>query len=500
MRGIELPAVMGIVNVTPDSFSDGGQFLDAGRAVEHGLELAAAGAAVLDVGGESTRPGSQPVPAEEQRRRIVPVIRRLAAEVPERVAISVDTADATVAAEALEAGATVVNDITAGRDPAMMPLVAEAGVGYVFMHMQGTPSTMQVDPHYDDVVAEVGAFLAERREAAMEAGIPAAELMADPGLGFGKTVAHNLALLARLGDIVSAAGVPVLVGPSRKGFIGVAGGAPGAPLPVDEREDGTLATVVWALDHGASMVRVHDVAPAVEAVRLLRAMAAAAPTDPDPAVSWRPPTPAPGFEGDGLMNPMKPMKGKWARGIEPRMFCWVIKDRMAACERPGGYARNHRKVRRLEELIWLREHGFTMIVSLLDSPHNLHAYDELSLPHMQVPLGVAGGDLATLLPEVFGTIADLLDDPEQKIIVHLEEFGDRLCGVLAGYLLYTGLVDTGPIDHLGHRTAHRQADGPARPRDRVRDPGREAPAKPVVLRSGHVITAVLPRGLSCRGQ
>jgi hypothetical protein len=146
-----------------------------------------------------------------------------------------------------------------------------------------------------------------------------------------------------------------------------------------------------------------------------------------------------------MVNPMKPMKGKWARGIEPRMFCWVIKDRMAACERPGGYARNHRKVRRLEELIWLREHGFTMIVSLLDSPHNLHAYEELSLPHMQVPLGVTGGDLAVLLPDVYGTIADLLDDPEQKIIVHLEEFGDRLCGVLAGYLLYTGLVETGPI-------------------------------------------------------
>ena len=292
MRGIELPAVMGIVNVTPDSFSDGGRFLDAGRAVEHGLELTAAGAAVLDVGGESTRPGSQPVPAEEQRRRIVPVIRRLAAEALERVAISVDTADASVAAEALEAGATVVNDITAGRDPAMMPLVAEAGAGYVFMHMQGTPATMQVDPRYDDVVAEVGAFLAERREAALEAGIPAGELMADPGLGFGKTVAHNLTLLARLGDIVAAAGVPVLVGPSRKGFIGVAGGTPGAPLPVDLREDGTLATVVWALDHGASMVRVHEVAPAVEAIRLLRAVAAATPTDPDPPVSWRPPTPA----------------------------------------------------------------------------------------------------------------------------------------------------------------------------------------------------------------
>ena len=278
MRGIELPAVMGIVNVTPDSFSDGGRVLDPGRAVEHGLELAAAGAAVLDVGGESTRPGSQPVPAEEQRRRVVPVIRRLAAEAG--VPVSVDTSDASVAAAALEAGATVVNDITAGRgDADMMPLVAAAGAGYVFMHMQGTPATMQLDPRYADVVAEVGAFLAERRRAAREAGIPDDELVADPGLGFGKTVAHNFALLAGLAEVARAAGVPVLVGPSRKGFIGVAGGAPGAPLPVDDREDGTLAAVVWALDHGASIVRVHNVAPAVETVRLLAAVAAASPTD-----------------------------------------------------------------------------------------------------------------------------------------------------------------------------------------------------------------------------
>ncbi|HEY0398228.1 MAG TPA: dihydropteroate synthase, partial [Acidimicrobiia bacterium] len=157
MHGIERPAVMGIVNVTPDSFSDGGQFLDPGRAVEHGLALAAAGAAVLDVGGESTRPGSHPVPADEQRRRVVPVIRRLAAEAG--VPVSIDTADAVVAAAALDAGATVVNDITAGRgDPAMLPVVAAAGAGYVFMHMQGTPATMQADPRYDDVVAEVGAF------------------------------------------------------------------------------------------------------------------------------------------------------------------------------------------------------------------------------------------------------------------------------------------------------------------------------------------------------
>ncbi len=273
MRGIELPAVMGIVNVTPDSFADGGRFLDPGRAVEHGLELAAAGAAVLDVGGESTRPGALPVPADEQRRRVVPVIRRLSAEAS--VVISVDTSDASVAAAALEAGASVVNDITAGQgDGRMLPLVAEARAGYVFMHMQGTPATMQADPRYDDVVAQVGAFLAERRAAANDAGIPDDELVADPGLGFGKTVAHNLTLLARLHDIARAAAVPVLVGPSRKGFIGAVGGPPGHPLPVEERGEGTLGAVVWALDHGASMVRVHDVAPAVEAVRVLQAVAA----------------------------------------------------------------------------------------------------------------------------------------------------------------------------------------------------------------------------------
>ncbi|HYT38189.1 MAG TPA: dihydropteroate synthase [Acidimicrobiia bacterium] len=294
--------LMGIVNVTPDSFSDGGRFLDAGRAAAHGLELAAAGAAVLDVGGESTRPGSHPVPADEQRRRIVPVIRRLAAEAG--VPVSVDTTDASVAAAALEAGASVVNDVTAGRgDPQMLPLVAEAGAGYVFMHMQGTPATMQADPRYDDVVAEVGAFLAERRDAAREAGIADDDLVADPGLGFGKTVAHNLTLLARLGDVARAAGVPVLVGPSRKGFVGVAGGPPGKPLPVDQRDESTLAAVVWALDHGASMVRVHDVAPAAEAVRLLRAVAAATPTDPDPPVSWRPPAPGAEVADPGTRAP-----------------------------------------------------------------------------------------------------------------------------------------------------------------------------------------------------
>lgn len=154
--------------------------------------------------------------------------------------------------------------------------------------------------------------------------------------------------------------------------------------------------------------------------------------------------------------PAPQMKGKWARGIEPRMFTWVIKDRLAAAERPGGYAKNHRKVRRMEEIIWLQQQGFTQIVSLLDSPHNLHAYEEMGIPHTQVAYGRAGGDLSAVLPNVYTTLWDLLADPEQKVLVHLEEFGDRLSGLLAGYLLYTGLVDTGPvaisiIEHLTSR-------------------------------------------------
>lgn len=268
-------AVMGVVNVTPDSFSDGGRYLDPGAAVEHGLELAAAGADVLDVGGESTRPGAEPVEAGEEARRVVPVIRRLAAEA--KVPVSVDTTKAAVAAAALEAGASIVNDVSAGRfDEAMLPLVAVAGAGYVAMHMQGTPATMQREPRYGDVVAEVGEFLVGRLAAAEEAGIARERLWADPGIGFGKTAAHNFELLARLPELVATVGVPVVVGTSRKVFIGAALGG----LPVDEREEGTLATVVWALDRGASMVRVHDVRPAVEVARLLAALRTADPGPP----------------------------------------------------------------------------------------------------------------------------------------------------------------------------------------------------------------------------
>ena len=269
---------MGIVNVTPDSFSDGGRYLHADAAVAHGRALVDAGATLLDVGGESTRPGASPVDEAEERRRVVPVIERLveAAEVP----VSVDTTKPTVAAAALDAGAAIVNDVSAGRlHPAILEVVADRRAGYVAMHMQGQPRTMQEDPRYDDVVAEVGDFLIERLETAQSAGIDEASLAADPGIGFGKTAAHNLRLLADLPALCARVGVPVLVGPSRKRFLGALltglAGSHGEPPP-DERDDATLATVVWALDHRARVVRVHDAQGAARAAALLDAMHEAA--------------------------------------------------------------------------------------------------------------------------------------------------------------------------------------------------------------------------------
>jgi dihydropteroate synthase len=270
-------AVMGIVNVTPDSFSDGGRYLDRDAAVAHGIELAGQGADVLDVGGESTRPGAAPVPADEELHRVIPVVERLAATT--NVPVSVDTTKAAVARAALDAGASVVNDVSAGRlDPDILGVAAEAGAGYVVMHMQGEPRTMQADPRYDDVVAEVGDFLADRVGVARAAGVPDGAIAADPGIGFGKAVEHNLRLLAGLPAIADRVGVPVMVGASRKTFVGkvlARAGAASGGLPVDQREEGTLATVVWAVERGASIVRVHDVLPAVRAVRLLDALRAA---------------------------------------------------------------------------------------------------------------------------------------------------------------------------------------------------------------------------------
>jgi dihydropteroate synthase len=259
------PAVMGVVNVTPDSFSDGGRFLDPDAAIEHGLALVAAGADLLDVGGESTRPGAQPVSADEEQRRVLPVVRGLAGE--SGVPVSVDTSKASVARAALDAGATIVNDVAGGADPNMFEVVATSGAGLVVMHMRGEPRTMQEAPRYDDVVEEVGTFLVERLADARAAGIASDALAADPGLGFGKTAAHNLTLLARLPELVKRVDVPVLVGPSRKSFIAnVVGNG------IRARDDGTLATIVWAVDRGARVVRVHDVGAAADALALLRVM------------------------------------------------------------------------------------------------------------------------------------------------------------------------------------------------------------------------------------
>jgi dihydropteroate synthase len=257
--------VMGILNVTPDSFSDGGQFLDADRAVAHGLEMAAQGAALLDVGGESTRPGSQPVPPAEQIRRVVPVIGALAEKID--IPISIDTHHVEVARAALMAGASILNDITALSDKQMAELAAQHQVPAVLMHMQGTPATMQAEPHYEDVVTEVRDFLLERCTRAKSFGIPRERLFIDPGIGFGKTLTHNLLLLRNLDKLV-AAGYRVLVGPSRKAFIGK---LTGKEKPAD-RLFGTAATVTLCAAAGASVVRVHDVREMVDVVKVTNAI------------------------------------------------------------------------------------------------------------------------------------------------------------------------------------------------------------------------------------
>jgi len=260
---------MGVVNVTPDSFSDGGRYLDPAAAVEHGLALEAEGAAILDVGGESTRPGARPVPAAQERERVIPVISGLI-EAGARALISVDTSKAEVAEAALDAGASIVNDVTGLRgDPAMAALIASRGVDVCLMHMLGDPRTMQHDPRYDDVVAEVRTFLRERIEVAAAAGIPEERIMVDPGIGFGKTPQHNLELLARIDEIV-ALGPPVVVGTSRKSFLGKITGR-----EVERRLAGTITTNVIAYERGARVFRVHDVGPMHDALKIAAATVSA---------------------------------------------------------------------------------------------------------------------------------------------------------------------------------------------------------------------------------
>lgn len=257
MSGVAL--VMGIVNVTPDSFSDGGRYLEADAAIARGRDLIAAGADLLDVGGESTRPGAAEVDASEEMERVLPVIEALAPEGPR---ISIDTSKAKVAEAALRVGAQIVNDVTALSDPQMGPVCADADAGLILMHMKGTPRTMQFDPTYGDVVAEVCGFLAERLEVATGAGVEEERIWLDPGIGFGKTVEHNLELIARLDELVDL-GRPIVVGTSRKNFIWQITGR-----EVGERLGGSIATNVLALANGARVLRVHDVAETIDALRV----------------------------------------------------------------------------------------------------------------------------------------------------------------------------------------------------------------------------------------
>ena len=259
------PRVMGILNATPDSFSDGGSYLSPEAAIRHAGRMLEEGADIIDVGGESTRPGAQAVPEAEEIRRVVPVIQALTRELP--VPVSIDTSKAGVMRAAVTAGAGMINDVRALRGPGSLDAASHAGVPVCLMHMQGEPRGMQENPRYRDVVEEVGAFLVQRIEACVQAGIPRERLLIDPGFGFGKTLQHNLELFRHLGCL-SGIGAPLLVGVSRKRMIGeLLGGA-----AVEQRLHGSLAAAVLAVARGASIVRVHEVRPAVEALRVAHAL------------------------------------------------------------------------------------------------------------------------------------------------------------------------------------------------------------------------------------
>ena len=257
--------VMGVLNTTPDSFSDGGRFLDTDTATKHGLRLADEGAEIIDIGGESTRPGCEPVSVKEELRRVVPVIERLTKRCG--AVISIDTQKPTVARAALDAGASIVNDIAANRQSTeMWRVVAEARAGYICMHMQGTPQTMQAEPHYDDVLLEVGDFFRERLAVMADHGVSSEQVALDPGIGFGKTLNHNIKLLSRLNRF-SITERPLMVGVSRKSFIGNL-----ICTPTNDRLPASLACAAWAAAEGAHIVRVHDVAETVQAVRMAEAL------------------------------------------------------------------------------------------------------------------------------------------------------------------------------------------------------------------------------------
>jgi dihydropteroate synthase len=261
------PAIMGILNVTPDSFSDGGKYLDEKTAVAHGVEMAGEGAGIIDIGGESTRPASMLVDAQEEARRVIPVIAQLSKKV--KVPLSIDTSKASVAKAALDAGAAMINDVTAlTGDPEMAPLAAARGCPVVLMHMKGTPRTMQKAPYYRELMGEIIAFLRDAIDRAVAAGVDRDQIVVDPGIGFGKTVEHNLEILQRLRDL-SCLGRPVLVGPSRKSFLGKASGA-----DVEDRAFATAGAVALATEAGAQIIRVHDVKAMRQVTRVAAAIAA----------------------------------------------------------------------------------------------------------------------------------------------------------------------------------------------------------------------------------
>jgi len=260
---LERPLVMGIVNVTPDSFSDGGRFDDPARAIAHGMRLAEQGADILDVGGESTRPGAPAVPADAQHARVVPVIAALARA---GALVSVDTSSAPVMRAALDAGAVMINDVRALREPGAVEAAAQSQCAVCLVHMQGTPATMQDDPRYDDVVREVRDFLHARASVCVAAGIDAARIVVDPGFGFGKTLAHNAALVRAL-SAIAALGYPVLAGLSRKGSLGAITGR-----AAQDRLAGSVAAALALVAHGASIVRVHDVRETVDALKVWAAL------------------------------------------------------------------------------------------------------------------------------------------------------------------------------------------------------------------------------------
>lgn len=265
---------MGVLNVTTDSFSDGGQFIDCERAVAHAMEMAAEGAEIIDIGGESTRPGAEPVSEEEELRRVVPVIGKVAAASSRSLRqgcrsyiISVDTMKPRVARAAIAAGAEIVNDVTGLRDPAMREVVRDTGAGAIIMHMQGEPRTMQRDPHYDSICAEIREFFCQQMEACLRCGIDPMRLAFDPGIGFGKTVEHNLVLLREL-ESMRVGGRPLVLGVSRKSFIGKVLGS----TAIEDREWPTVALTSLGRERGANVVRVHHVRPNVEALRMTEAI------------------------------------------------------------------------------------------------------------------------------------------------------------------------------------------------------------------------------------